>query len=142
MTRAEALKYRAHIETAVQSLPDSAALEAVTLYPAWENLIGRTVDKAGFRFRYGGKLYKAIPAGHTFAAQWVPGVGTESLYARIDEEHGGTLEDPIPYDGGMELTEGLYYVQDGVVYLCTRGTGQPVYNALSDLAGIYVETVA
>ena len=35
MKRSEAIKLRHHIETAVQSLPDSEALEAVTLYPEW-----------------------------------------------------------------------------------------------------------
>ena len=44
-----------------------------------------------------------------------------------------------PYDGNMELFAGLYYVQNGVTYLCNRNTGQPVYNALADLVGLYVE---
>lgn len=139
MRKSEALKLRHHIETAVQSLPDSEALEAVTLYPKWEDLIGKTVDKAEYKFQHNGKLYKTIPANHTFQANWVPGVGTESLYTRIDETHDGTKYDPIPYDGNMEMTAGLYYTQDGVTYLCTRSTGQPVYNALSELVGLYVE---
>ena len=42
-------------------------------------------------------------------------------------------------DGNMELFEGLYYIQNGIVYLCTRNTEQPVYHALSDLVGLYVE---
>ena len=118
---------------------DNTALRMVEFYPAWNGLIGQTVDKAGFRFTYGGKLYKTIPANHTFQANWVPGVGTESLYTRIDETHDGTQYDSIPYDGNMELTAGLYYIQDGVTYLCTRDTVNPVYNALSELVGIYVE---
>lgn len=121
------------------AVDDQTALRMTEFYPAWNGLIGQTVDKAGFRFTYGGKLYKTIPANHTFQANWVPGVGTESLYTRIDEIHDGTQYDPIPYDGNMELTAGLYYIQDGVTYLCTRSTGQPVYNALSELVGLYVE---
>ena len=39
----------------------------------------------------------------------------------------------------MELTAGLYCTQDGVTYLCTRSTGQPVYNSLAELVGLYVE---
>ena len=39
------------------------------------------------------------------------------------------------------LKSGLYYVQSGVVYLCTRDTGSPVYNTLAELAGIYVEEI-
>ena len=41
----------------------------------------------------------------------------------------------------MELTAGLYYTQGGVTYLCNRSTGQPVYNALSELVGLYVEAI-
>lgn len=123
------------------SVDDNTALRMLEFYPEWNGLIGQTVDKAGFRFTYGGKLYKTIPANHTFQAGWVPGVGTESIYTRIDETHDGTQYDPIPYDGNMELTEGLYYTQGGVTYLCIRSTGQPVYNALADLVGLYVEVV-
>lgn len=121
------------------TVDDNTALRMMEFYPEWNSLIGQTVDKAGFRFTYGGKLYKTIPANHTFQADWVPGVGTESLYTRIDETHDGTQYDPIPYDGNMELAYGLYYTQDGVTYLCNRSTGQPVYNALADLVGLYVE---
>ena len=41
----------------------------------------------------------------------------------------------------MELIEGKYYSQNGVVYLCTRSTGQAVYHNLSDLVGIYVQVI-
>ena len=67
------------------------------------------------------------------------GVGTESLYTRIDETHDGTLYDPIPYEGNMALVSGKYYSQDGVTYLCSRDTVNPVYNPLCELVGIYVE---
>ena len=36
-------------------------------------------------------------------------------------------------------TSGKHYTQGGVTYLCNRSTGQPVYNALSELVGLYVE---
>lgn len=35
--------------------------------------------------------------------------------------------------------DGKYYTQDGIVYVCTRDTVNPVYNNLADLVGIYVE---
>lgn len=69
----------------------------------------------------------------------MPGEGTESLYTRIDETHAGTLSDPIPYNGNMALEAGKYYSQSGAVYLCTRDTVNPVYSALADLVGLYVE---
>ena len=94
----------------------------------------------GDRFQYDGELYKVLQA-HTSQQSWVPGTGTESLYIRVDDIHAGTAEDPIPYNGNMELTENLYYTQDGVLYRCTRSTGTAVYNTLSELVGLYVEVV-
>lgn len=41
----------------------------------------------------------------------------------------------------MALENGKYYTQSNVVYLCNRDTGNPVYNQLSDLVGLYVEVV-
>ena len=76
-----------------------------------------------------------------FASSWVPGVGTESLYERIDEQHDGSKYDPIPYSGNMALESGKHYSQDGVLYRCTRDTVNPVYHPLSELVGIYVEVV-
>ena len=135
----EAKMYRAAIEAGANAVErsDLDALAVKDIYPAWDSLIGQTVN-VDFKLTYDGKLYKVIQA-HTVQADWIPGVGTESLYAVIDEGHTGAEDDPIPYDGNMELTEGLYYTQDGIVYLCTRSTGQPVYHALSDLVGLYVE---
>lgn len=72
----------------------------------------------------------------------LPGEGTESLYTEVTESHAGTIEDPIPYNGNMELENGKYYSQDGVIYLCTRDTEIPVYQPLKDLVGIYVETAS
>lgn len=141
MRRSEALKIRRNLETSVQSLDDGTALEMRTFYPAWEELCEKSVaaEKAGFKFVYGGDLYKTVQAGYTFVSRYVPGVGTESLFERIDEQHDGSKYDPIPYSGNMALKSGKYYSQDGVTYLCTRDTGNPVYNALMELVGIYVD---
>ena len=123
------------------TVEDSTALRMAEFYPQWKDLIGTTVDKAGFKFTHNGQLYKTIPEQHSFQADWVPGEGTESLYTRIDESHAGTEDDPIPYNGNMALEAGKYYSQSGAVYLCTRDTVNPVYNALADLVGLYVEAV-
>ena len=123
------------------AVDDQTALRMAAFYPEWNCLIGQTVDKAEYKFQHNGNLYKTIPANHTFQADWVPGVGTESIYVRIDEAHDGTKYDPIPYDGNMALESGKYYTQSGMTYLCSRDTVNPVYNALSELAGIYVEVI-
>ena len=87
-----------------------------------------------------GKLWRCLQA-HTSQTGWEPSTDTASLWTEICESHDGTLADPIPYDGNMALESGKYYIQDYTIYLCTRDTGNPVYNALSELVGIYVETV-
>ena len=132
---------RPYIEQAAQSLPDADGLKAKALYPRWGTLVkkGSVEAEAGFRFTYNGDLYKCTDKNPKFQADWVPGNGTAALYVRIDEAHAGTLADPIPYDGNMELKAGLYYTQSGVTYLCNRNTGQPVYNSLAELVGLYVE---
>ena len=127
---------------------DQTALRMVIYYPAWDELIGKTVDKADFRFTYGGKLYKTIPATHTFQADWIPGDGTAARYVRIDEAHAGTLADPIPAARSMEYTYGLYYSdpEDSKVYLCTR-TGEADGGTITlhylphELVGLYFEYV-
>lgn len=119
------------------SVDDQTAYRMRDFYPAWA--AGQSYQ-ADYKLTYGGELYKVLQA-HTSQADWLPGVGTESLYARIDEEHDGSKYDPIPYSGNMALTAGLYYKQDGVTYLCNRDTGNPVYHALSELVGLYVEVI-
>ncbi|MBQ9108917.1 MAG: hypothetical protein IJY02_02710 [Oscillospiraceae bacterium] len=120
---------------------DQTALRMAEFYPTWDELVGKTAKQAGFRFSHGGNLYKTISADHTFSSEWVPGKGTESLYTRIDAEHAGDLYDPILYEGNMELNEGIYYSQQGVVYRCTRSTGMPVYAQLKDMISISVEQI-
>lgn len=124
-----------------QSLDDAQALTVKAIYPQWAEVIGQTV-KQGFKFLYGDALCKVIqPDGLTIQEQYIPGEGTESLYAVINETNAGTQEDPIPYAGNMALENGKYYSQDGVVYLCNRDTEIPVYQDLKDLVKLYVTVV-
>lgn len=113
---------------------DATAYRMREFYPEWKSGIALTV---GHKLQYGGKLYRVIQA-HTSQSDWTPDAAA-SLFERIDETHDGTKYDPIPYDGNMALESGKYYIQGGVTYLCIRDTGNPVYNALSELVGLYVE---
>lgn len=133
---ARARELRRTIEgLAEDHLTDAEGLENVELFPWYEVGMDYAV---GDRFQYDGELYKVLQA-HTSQQSWVPGTGTESLYVKVDDIHAGTAEDPIPYNGNMELIENFYYTQDGVLYRCTRSTGTAVYNTLSELVGLYVE---
>lgn len=138
ITRARARALRALIEQASTSLPDEDALEGIELFPTWS---ADTAYAADTRIRYEGKLYRVVQS-HTSQADWLPDI-TPALYAEVAKPgQGDTPGNPIPYSGNMELIEGKYYSQSGVTYYCTRSTGIPVYNALADLVGIYVEVVA
>ena len=134
MKRSEALNLRKHIENAVQSLPDAAALEAVVLHPVWKAGIAYS---AGYKAQHNGRLWRCRQA-HTSQEEWEP-ENVPALWEEICETHDGSLYDPIPYEGSMALENGKYYSQDGVTYLCNRDTVNPVYNPLRELVGIYVE---
>ena len=118
------------------SVDDNTALRMVEFYPEWA--AGQAYT-AGYKVQHGGKLWRCLQA-HTSQSGWEP-ENTPALWTEICETHAGTLDDPIPYSGNMALESGKYYIQDYVIYLCNRDTGNPVYNPLAELVGLYVETV-
>lgn len=73
-----ARKVRPILETAMQSVDDTQALEAVSLFPAWQAGIAYT---AGTRVRYGGVLYRVLTA-HTAQADWTPDAA-HSLFSKV-----------------------------------------------------------
>ena len=114
---------------------DNTALRMLAFYPEWASDTDYT---AGYKVQYGGKLWRCLQA-HASQAGWEPSVNTASQWEEVCETHEGTLNDPIPYSGNMALESGKYYIQDDVIYLCTRDTINPVYQPLSELVGLYVE---
>ena len=136
ITESEVLSMLITAQINTLSVDDATAVRMVAFYPEWAKDTTYTI---GYKVQYLGKLYKVIQA-HTSQETWTPDI-TASLYTRIDEVHDGTKYDAIPYEGNMTLYNGKYYSQDGVTYLCNRDTGNPVYNKLSELVGIYVEVV-
>lgn len=136
MTRDRAERIREIIEAAAQSLSDETALEVITLHPDWKAGTEYTV---GFKVQRNGKLWRVLQP-HTSQTGWEP-ENAASLWEQINETHAGTLDDPIPYDGNMALESGKHYIQDGVIYLCTRDTEIPVYSSLEAMTGIYVAAV-
>ena len=126
------------------SVDDAAAIRMKDYYPPWESGKAYTAGNGcpvGYKVVRNGRLWK-LRQEHTSQDNWAPGeTGTESLWKEICESHDGTQYDPIPYNGNMELENGKYYTQSDVLYKCTRDTGNPVYNTLAELVGIYVEVV-
>ena len=116
------------------TVDDNTALRMVEFYPEWS--AGQAYT-AGYKAHRGGKLWRCLQA-HTAQTGWEP-ENAASLWTEICESHDGTKYDPIPYNGNMALQSGKYYTQNNILYLCNRDTGQPVYNALAELVGLYVE---
>ena len=118
------------------NVDDNTALRMTAFYPEWAE---NTEYTTGYKVQHSGRLWRCLQA-HTSQAGWEP-ENAASLWTEICESHAGTLEDPIPYNGNMALESGKYYSQNSKIYHCTRDTVNPVYNALSELVGLYVEEV-
>lgn len=126
----------AFIKASRETADDQTALKAKELYNEW------TVGKAvvvGERLRYGERLYKVVQP-HTTQADWTPDI-TASLYTVIDEEHKGTIDDPIPWSVNMECYENMYYTYNEVLYKATRDSGIALAYTPDQLVGQYFEIV-
>ena len=119
------------------NLTDEEALSVKELYPRWEDKIGKTIE-VGYITLYKDNLWRARQT-HTPLEVYPPSLATASLYEVIDKEHSGEADDPIPYAPPMEIFEGKHYIEDGVVYRCTRDSGTALSHRLADLVGLYVE---
>jgi hypothetical protein len=140
-SREEAQSIRPVARRLAEVATDEDAVVVRGLYPSWDELVARGASvSAGSRLAHGRTLYR-VRQDHTPCSAWIPGNGTESLYEVIDERHAGTADDPIPYTGMMAIDYGAYYSEAGVTYICTRSSGQPLYHALANLVGSYVEVV-
>lgn len=144
LTLAEVQELLVRQQVNTLAVDDQTAYRMREFYPTWTADTAYTTANGkpvGYKVTHAGRLWK-LRQEHTSLTGWEPGAtGTESLWEEICEQHDGTKYDPIPYSGNMALEAGKYYSQDGVMYRCTRDTGNPVYQPLAELVGIYVEAV-
>jgi hypothetical protein len=105
-------------------------------YPKWEDYIGESLNEVGFIVNYNDKIYEIIQAVPNVVEGQTPDL-VPANYGLVSE-HEGTKEDPIPYTPPMEIFEGKYYTQNGVLYKCTRDSGIALSHDLSALVGTYV----
>ena len=130
---------RASLLTA-QGATDAQALQMPSLYDLWRS--GAAYGGEGqpqIARRPGEKLYRCIQP-HTAQAGWEP-ENTAALWAYIDAEHAGTIDDPIPAEGNMTYYAGKYYSEGDRLYLCTRDSEIPLAYLPSQLVGQYFEEV-
>ena len=141
LKKVDALKQAISEKINESVMPVEQALEMVEYFPTWDSLIGKAAN-VGFRFQYNETLYEVIK-NHSFAEEWKPDSGTESLYQVVQIEASGTMDDPIMWKYNMELFEGKYYIDKDVLYLCIRNSGMGMaYDNLANLVnGGFVKVV-
>ena len=133
MTKAELVAF---LKEARLTATDNVALQGMELYDEWKAGVYVTEGK---RLRYGSKLYR-VRQTHTTQTDWTPDKAA-AMFEVVNATHAGTLEDPIPYDPNMAVFKDKYYIHNGVIYLCIRNSGNPLYTDPDALIGNYFEVV-
>lgn len=121
------------------NLTDNESLSVKELYPTWDSKIGKNVE-VGYKLLYNDNLWR-VRQNHTVLEVYPPSLSTAALYEVINYQHEGTIEDPIPYVPPMEIFKDKYYIQNNVIYKCTRDSGTALSHDLSALVGLYVEVI-
>lgn len=116
------------------------ALHYMLIVHPFEHYIGKSL-KTGQLVTYLERIYRVRQDILVVLEEQYPSKDTAALYEVIEEEHDGTIEDPIPYTPPMEIFAGKYYSQNDALYLCTRDSGTALSHDLASLVGLYVEKV-
>lgn len=93
--------------------------------PNWNDYINKSMPK-DFKFQYNNQPYQTLQYINVVLDNQTPDL-VYALYKIIDEEHEGTLDDPIPYTQQMAIEKGKYYIQYDIIYLAIQDmpTGMP-----------------
>lgn len=111
-----------------KTMNDAEALSVSGLHEKWEAGKIYKAEDVGKVVWWKGKLYRIVSA-HTAQAHFPPdGEGLLALYRPIVVGHAGTAADPIPYIYGMDVSAGLYYVDNGTVWIAKKDMMPCVWN--------------
>ena len=121
-------------------MADEEALKRPLLVYSWDTYMGKSLA-AGQVVSHDGKLWRVRQDVAAVLDNQPPSLATAALYEVIEVEPAGTQDDPIAYTPPMEIFNGKYYTQGGVLYKCTRDSGQALTHDLAALVGLYVEVV-
>lgn len=122
--------------TILQKQDNKTAVKMNLLYPTWSTGVKYTKD---YKIQYNNKLYKVLQE-HTSQENWKPDT-TVTLFEIIDEEHEGTIDDPIPAAVNMIYYKDKYYIEDNIIYKCIRDSEIALQYMPSQLLNIYFEEV-
>jgi len=109
-----ARKLRPYIEKAVINLDDTDALEAVSLFPQWNDSAEYNVDD---RVRFHNVLYKCLQA-HIAQPTWTP-QNTPSLWAKVLIPDENVIPDWEQPDSTNPYQIGDKVIYNGKIYECT-----------------------
>ena len=128
------------------TLPDDAAALIPADAKLWKPNAHYAADGTRWQDPFDGKLYRVKPGmGHDAPndENYAPSRAV-SLWTKIaDPSQTGTRDNPIEWSPGMVLTTGLYYTENGVLYVCIRDEGPDyaMHQVLAALVGNYVQIV-
>lgn len=120
-------------------ISNAEALDYAVIVYDFEHYIGQELAQ-GKIVSHNGKLWR-VRQTHTCQADWAPSLDSASIWEVIEVEHEGTKDDPIPYTPPMEILKDKYYIEDAVLYKCTRNSDTALSHSLPSLVGLYVEVV-
>lgn len=121
-------------------ISDEEALDRSIIIYDWDHYIGKSLTK-GQVVVYNDNVYRVRQDISEVLNIYPPDITTASLYEVIVLTATGEENDPILYTPPMEIYKNKYYIQNNVLYLCTRDSGTALSHDLSTLVGIYVEIV-
>ena len=115
-------KIKTLLQDKVVEQTDEDALNNIELFPTWLSKMGESVS-VGERLYFDDKLWK-VQQAHIVQESWRPDEAA-SLFVQVQKNsEQGTKDNPIPFSLNMELVEGLYYLDEGVTYLCIESLNQ------------------
>lgn len=120
-------------------ISNEEALDYMAIIYPWDYYLDKVLTE-GMIVTYEDKPWR-VRQTHTPLEIYPPSLATTSLYEKIDKEHDGTLEDPIPYNPPMEIFIDKYYIENNEIYKCIRNSDTALSHSLRDLVGIYVNKV-
>lgn len=141
MRLSEAWGLRRQREAYHATLPDEVA--ALTPSDA-ENWTPDGHFPEGKRYQHNGRLWKCRQTHDGLNDPNREPGKAPSLWVQVAPEGAGTRDNPIPYEVGMELVEGLYYEENGITYHCTESLAQSNWTlyVLANNVKRYVEVVS
>jgi hypothetical protein len=120
-------------------ISNEEALDYMAIIYPWDYYLDKVLTE-GMMVTYEDKPWR-VRQTHTAMEVYPPSLATASLYEKIDKEHDGTLEDPIPYAPPMEIFIDKYYIENNEIYKCIRNSDTALSHSLKDLVGIYVNKI-